>query len=697
MDHVVSYEQRGAVALIQINNPPVNALSREVRRQLAESVETADKSAETRAVVIYGAGSTFIAGADIKEFAKPTQEPYLPDVLQQIEALDKPVVAALQGAVLGGGFETALHSHYRIALESTRLGFPEINLGLIPGAGGTQLLPRLIGAEKSIELISSGRQMSASEALELGVIDCLASENLIVSALEFARELVDKKTVPRRLSEARVDAADLSPDFFPLQRQALAKNNLSAEAAQRCVDAVEISVNSNFSEGRARERDLFLKLMESEQSKALRHLFFAERNASKFTDEAPDQSPGPSIASVGIVGAGTMGTGIAINFLSADLPVVLLETSQEALDRGAKTIADYYMGRVSRGRMSADAAERCLSLLGCALDYAQLSNVDLAIEAVFEDMQIKQEVFKKLDVACKSGAILASNTSTLDVDQMAAATGRPQKVLGLHFFSPAQVMRLLEVVRGKETDGAVLQSILSLAKQIRKVAVVSGVCDGFIGNRMLKGYRREASALLLEGAIPEQVDGAARAFGMAMGPLAVGDLAGLDIGYSARKQRLERGDYVDPIEGAVADRLVEQGRKGQKSGAGYYRYQKGSRTPIPDPQTLALIESVAAEFDIKRHQISQAEITERLMLPLVNEGARILDEQIAQRSSDIDLVWVHGYGFPRYRGGPMFYADNLGLEKILERLKYFQNQFGDHWSPSPLLESLVAKKRSFSN
>ncbi len=696
MNNTVSLERHGNVAVITVNNPPVNALSLSVREGLRQNLNLAAADDQIAAIVIYCEGRTFIAGADISEFGKPMQEPSLPQLLAGMDTINKPMVAAIHGTPLGGGLETALACHYRIATKTTRVGLPEVKLGLIPGAGGTQRLPRLIGVEAALDMIVTGRQVKANEALELGLVDRLCEGELFPAALDYALELLDNDAPVRRSSSLAIDTTPLAASFFDNSRAALAKKKRGFEAPQACVDAVEIATNKPFAQGMAAERELFIKLLGSTQSAAQRHLFFADRQAHVI--EGLDKStPTREISDIGVIGAGTMGTGISINFLNAGLPVTLLELKQEALERGINTIRDYYEDRKRRGRMSAAQADACFALLRGTLDYADFASCDLIIEAVFESMAVKRVVFEALDKSCKAGAILASNTSTLDVDTIAAFSKRPADVIGLHFFSPANVMRLLEIVRGEKTADDVLATAMKLCSTINKVGVVSGVCDGFIGNRMLKGYGREAGALLLEGALPAQIDAAMVAFGMAMGPMTMGDLAGLDVGYRVRKERRERGELVPAADGAIADRLVEMGRLGQKSSAGYYRYEPGSRAALEDDTVTEVIIDTAKSLGITRREIGDDEIVQRLICPLINEAALILEENIAQRPGDIDVVWVNGYGFPVYRGGPMFYADSVGLPAILETLNDYHAKYGEDWAPAPLIKKLVSEGKSFSD
>ncbi|MDR9467895.1 3-hydroxyacyl-CoA dehydrogenase NAD-binding domain-containing protein [Marinospirillum sp.] len=696
MSETVKYEQQGNIALITVNNPPVNALSASVRQGLVDAFSRADQETAIEGVVLACEGRTFIAGADISEFGKPMQSPALPEVLAALNAMQKPTVAALHGTALGGGLETALSCHYRIALTSAAVGLPEVKLGLLPGSGGTQRLPRLIGADKALDLITSGRKAKAEEAAKMGLIDRLVEDKLETNAIAYARELAESQAELRRCQDMQVDTSSLPTGYFTDYKKGLAKKMRGFEAPLACVDTVEYACTLPFEQGLEKERELFLQLMNSTQSAAQRHLFFAERKAA-VVDDLPKKTATREINKVAVIGAGTMGAGIAMCFSNAGIPVVMLELKQEALDRGLTSAHSYYADRKAKGRMSPEQADQAAARITGTLSYDDLGEVDLVIEAVFESMDIKHQVFRELDRVCKPGAILSTNTSTLNVDEIAAVTKRPEDVLGLHFFSPAQVMRLLEVVRGEKTSDEVLATAMQLAGRISKVGVVSGVCDGFIGNRMLKGYSREAGALLLEGATPPQIDKVMYDFGMAMGPMTMGDLAGLDVGYRVRQERRQRGDDIPPTEGAVADRLVELGRCGQKTGKGYYRYEEGSRKPIPDPEVEEVIAKTSAELGIQHREISDNEIIERLIYPLINEAALILEEGFAQRPSDIDIVWIYGYGFPVYRGGPMFYADTVGLDKVLDSIKTYQKHYGDAWKPAPLLEKLAAEGKKFAD
>jgi 3-hydroxyacyl-CoA dehydrogenase len=655
MTSPVKYTLTGNIGVISIDNPPVNALSQAVRQGIMEALEQADQDA-SRALVIICEGRTFIAGADISEFGKPLKDPWLPVVVNQIEACTKPVVAAIHGTALGGGFEVALGAHYRCALESAKVGLPEVKLGLLPGAGGTQRTPRLAGVEAALNLMTSGVPVSAGQAAEFGLIDRLIKGDLLAGALAWAQELVDAGAEPRRTTEQAI------PDFdgavFDAFRSTLAKRARQQTAPQYIVDCVEGATRLSVEEGMQLERDKFAELMRGQQSVALRHVFFAERAAAKVDDLPKDVAVRP-VERVGIIGGGTMGGGIAMSFANAGIAVTLIEINDEALQYGLSIIDRNYAGSVKRGKLSEKKAAANRELISGSTDYADLADADMVIEAVFEDPELKKEIFKRLDGICKLGAILATNTSYQDVNAIAAVTGRPQDVLGTHFFSPAHIMKLLEVVRGEKTADDVLATCMKLAKRIRKVPVVSGVCYGFIGNRMLQPYASQAQLLLLEGAKPEQVDNAMEEFGMAMGPLRVFDLAGLDIGYKAR-QALPDELKGDPRTYRVPDRLVEAGRLGQKSGAGFYAYDE-NRRPLVDPAVQDIIEEAAIEFGVARREIEDEEIVRRLVGALVDEGRKILDEGIAQRAGDIDIVYVYGYGFPAWRGGPMHYGDTAGL------------------------------------
>jgi len=692
MNDVVSYVIDGNIGVITVNNPPVNALSQAVRQCLLDAIRTAAAD-ESEAVLIHCEGRTFIAGADIKEFGKPRAEPLLPDLLNEIEASEKIVVAAIHGTALGGGFETALSCHYRIALDSAKVGLPEVKLGLLPGAGGTQRMPRLTGIEASLELMLSGAPIPAARAAEIGLVDRVVNDDLFAEAMAYTRQLAAARAPIRRTSELKAGAVD--DGVFSAVSASLGKRARSQTAPTRIVECVRNATTMSFADGQKRERELFDECMQDPQSAALRNMFFAEREAAKVIGLSRDTSM-REVNSVGIIGGGTMGGGIAMSFANAGIPVILVEINDEALKRGLSIIDNNYAGSVKRAKLSEGKAAECRGLISGATDYGALGDVDLVIEAVFEDPSLKKDIFARLDKACKPGAILATNTSYQDVNEIAAATERPQDVLGMHFFSPAHIMKLLEVVRADRTADDVLSTVMALSKRIRKVAVVSGVCYGFIGNRMLQGYFREAQLCLIQGGLPESIDAALYDWGMAMGPISVGDLAGLDVGYKAR-EALPEADRGDPAAYRVPDVLVEAGRLGQKSGKGFYNYDADTRQKSSDPEVQAIIEREAAALGIERRAIEADEIVDRLIYALVNEGLQILADGIAQRPGDIDVVYVYGYGFPAWRGGPMHYADAIGLDKVLARIEEFRERFGEeNWTPAPLLEKLVREGRSLA-
>ncbi|WP_380873164.1 3-hydroxyacyl-CoA dehydrogenase [Sphingomonas sp. DBB INV C78] len=678
---VITTERHDDVLVIVSNNPPINALGHAVRDGIKQALEQAIADPAVKAVVIRCDGRTFFAGADITEFGKPMQEPQLPGLLEWMESIEKPVVAAMHGTALGGGLETALASHYRIAVPSAKMGLPEVKLGILPGAGGTQRLPRVVGVPAALEMIVGGAPISAKKALEIGLIDRLAGEdNLAADAIAFAREIADQRPLPR-VSEKQAVA---EPGVFDAFRAANARKMKGFEAPEACIQAIQAAAELPYAEGLALERSLIGKLLASDQSKAQRHIFFAERAAAKI-DGLAAGTPLIPIKSVGVIGAGTMGGGIAMNFLSIGIPVTILEMQQEALDRGVATIGKNYAGNVKSGRMTQEQADKATSLLTPTLSYDDLSTVDLVIEAVFENMDVKKEVFGKLDKVAKPGAILASNTSYLDVDEIASATSRPEYVLGLHFFSPANVMKLLEVVRGAKTSDSVLATAMDLAKKIKKIAVVAGVCYGFIGNRMLKPRQDQAGQLILEGAKPSDVDRVFLDFGFPMGPFQLADLAGLDIGWHRDPTRRE----------TVREALCAEGRLGQKSGGGFYDYdEKRNRTPSPVAEKI--IAEFAAAKGIPQRQISDEEIRERCLYTMVNEGAKILEEGKAQRASDIDVVWVYGYGWPVYRGGPMLWADQIGLKTVVDGLKRQADRLGKDFTVSPLLLEKAESGKTFN-
>ena len=694
---IVDFQKQGSIGVITLNNPPVNALSvnKGVVQGILDALKEGDHDHHIRAFVIIGGGRNFSGGADISEFGKPYDpgKATLPDALAYMDTVTKPIVAAISGPTMGGGLELALGCHYRIALTGAQIALPEVKLGILPGAGGTQRSPRLMGVAKALDLMVAGDPISSEQAKEAGLVDEVVSGDLRAAAISYANRLLKENQGARRASQL-VASIDDPQAFFAAARERIGKTWRGYPAPLAIVTCVEAAVSLPFAKGVALERQEFQKLVRSDESRALRHLFFAERQVSKIPD-VPDDTATREIKSAALIGAGTMGGGIAMNFANAGIPVKMLELNQAALDKGLGIVRKNYAATVSKGRLTQDAMDKRMSLFKGVTRYEDIKDVDIVIEAVFEDMAVKKQVFAELDKVCKPGAILASNTSTLDVNEIAAVTSRPQDVLGLHFFSPANVMKLLEVVRARKTSKDVLATALKLSKSIKKVGVVAGVCDGFIGNRMLHGYFREAGFLLEEGALPQQVDKVIEDFGFAMGPFRVGDLAGLDVGWYIRKrQAATRPAHLRYSK--VADQVCELGRFGQKTGAGWYRYEAGNRNPIPDPIVEDLIVKASKEAGIKRRQITNQEILERCIYALVNEGAEILEEGIALRASDIDVVYVHGYGFPRYRGGPMFYADMVGLDKVLESVKRFHAAHGEYWKPAPLLERLATEGKKFN-
>ncbi|MEE4145342.1 MAG: 3-hydroxyacyl-CoA dehydrogenase NAD-binding domain-containing protein [Halieaceae bacterium] len=691
---VVQYALDDEIGIVRIDNPPVNALSHAVRDGLMKALDQAAGDG-SELLLIVCAGRTFIAGADISEFGQPPREPGLPAVIAAIENFPKPVLAALHGNALGGGLEVALAAHYRCALPGTRLGLPEVNLGLLPGAGGTQRLPRLVGVETALDMMTGGAPVSATRALQLGLIDRLLEDgDVTAAALGYARQLAADGAAVRPTG-ARPVVAPPGADFFDRYRAGIARKSRGLIAPGYIVELVEFACGHTIEEGQALERERFIQCRNSPQSAALRHVFFAERACAKLTNIPADTRALP-VNTVAVIGAGTMGGGIAMCFANAGIPVTLVETSRENLERGLGVVRKNYETSIKRGRYSQQQVDSILANITGTTDYADIAATDLVIEAVFENMAVKQEVFRKLDGTCRADCILATNTSYLDVNEIAAATGRPGRVVGAHFFSPANVMKLLEVVRAEQTAPEVLLTFMQLAKAIGKIAVAVGVCHGFVGNRMLKGYARQAQLLLLEGASPEQVDGAMEAWGMAMGPLAVGDLAGLDIGYRSRRDQGMASRSTKEI--ALADTLVEMERLGQKSGAGYYRYDAETRSRQPDPGIASLIEEIAAQWGVTRRVISDEEIVDRLTLALINEGAAIVAEGVAARPGDVDVVYLNGYGFPKWRGGPMFHADSLGLATVVGKLEALQALTSDPcWQPAPLLVTLAQEGRTLAS
>ncbi|HUQ24351.1 MAG TPA: 3-hydroxyacyl-CoA dehydrogenase NAD-binding domain-containing protein, partial [Burkholderiales bacterium] len=681
----ISTHRHGDVLVVTSNNPPVNALGHAVRAGLVAAIEQAEADDSVKAVVIACEGQTFFAGADVSEFGTPKafEQPMLPQVVDRIECNAKPVVAAIHGTALGGGLEVALACHYRVAVPSAKLGVPEVKLGLLPGAGGTQRLPRVAGVRRALEMCATGTPISAKEAFDCGLVDRLIEGELVPHAVGYAEEVRDIHPLPKS-SERQDKLTECEPAVFDQFRQANAKRFRGFDAPLKNIEAVKIACEKPYSEGVLEERKLFMELMSGTQARAQQYFFFAERKAAKI-DGLPEDARPRDVHKVGIIGAGTMGGGIAMNFLSAGIPVTIVETGQEALDRGTGVMRKNYEASAAKRKLTTEQVSKAMGALTPTLDFAALADCDLIIEAVFEQMEIKKDVFGRLDKIAKPGAILASNTSYLNVDEIAASTSRPQDVVGLHFFSPANIMKLLEVVRGAKTAPDVLLTAMAVAKKIKKVAVVAGVCHGFIGNRMLMPRQVEATKLLLEGASPEQIDRVHVEFGMPMGPFQMADLAGVDIGWHRDPNRIEN----------VRDALCAIDRWGQKKGAGFYDYDE-KRRPSPSPVVQQIIEDFAKKQGVERREISDQEIVERTLYTMVNEGAKILEEGMAQRASDIDVVWIYGYGWPVYRGGPMFWADTEGLAKIVEGLKVQEQRMGSDFSFSKLLLDKAEKGEKFT-
>lgn len=688
------YQVQGAIAVITLTNPPVNGLGHSTRSAIVDGVQKANDDAAVKAIVITGSGKGFSGGADIKEFNSPksSAEPTLHTVINVIEGSAKPVVAAIHGLAMGGGLELALGCHYRVVTPGAQIALPEVKLGILPGAGGTQRLPRVVGLETALNMIVSGTPVPSEKLAKTALFDKVIDGDLLQGAQAFAQEIADKRPLPL-VRHLKVDYPNHEA-FLQFSRNTVKAVAGPFPAPLKCVDAVAAACSMKFDDGIKFERDLFVELVQTTESKALRHAFFAERAASKIPDVAED-TPVREIKSVAVIGAGTMGGGISMNFANAGIPVKILEMKQEALDKGLATIRRNYENTMKKGKLTQEKFDQRVGLITGTLSYEEIGNADIVIEAVFEDMGVKETVFRKLDEVMKPGAILASNTSTLDVNKIASFTKRPQDVIGTHFFSPANVMKLLEIVRGAKTGKDVLATTMALSKKIKKTGVVSGVCDGFIGNRMIEQYSRQAGFLLEEGALPEQVDKAIEKFGFAMGPFRMGDLAGNDIGWYIRKRRYV--EKPDVTYSKTADLLCEMGRFGQKTSAGWYDYKPGDRKPYPSQLVNDMIVKHSADLGIERRKISDQEIVERLVYALVNEAAYILEEGIAQRASDIDMVYLTGYGFPLFRGGPMFYADTVGLTNVVMAMqKYGKGRHGDAWKPAPLLAKLAAEGKTFN-
>jgi len=698
MSDIVSYAVQGHLGVITLNNPPVNALSvsKGVLQRILDAIKEGEHDTAVKGFLIVGSGRAFCGGADISEFGKPAPVGLstLPNLVSYMDTVTKPLIAGIHGFALGGGLELALACHFRAAMPGAQLGLPEVKLGILAGAHGTQRLPRVLGAARALEMMTSGDPVGTEKAFELGLIDEILKGEMPAAAIQFANRVVREGREIKRTNAGQAAVEGPVEAFFQAARARIAKAQRGYPAPLVICDCVEAAVTLPFKQGVQRERDGFEKLRPGSESRALRHLFFAEREVAKIPD-VPEGTSTREVKTAAVIGAGTMGGGIAMNFLNAGIPVKMLEMSQAALDKGLGIIANNYAATVAKGRLLQEDMDKRMGLLQGVLEYEAIKDSDIVIEAVFEDMAVKKQVFAKLDAVMKPGAILATNTSTLDIDEIAAVTKRPEDVIGLHFFSPANVMKLLEVVRAAKTGKDVLATSMKLARTIKKVGVVAGVCDGFIGNRMLHSYFREAGFLLEEGALPQQVDKVIEDFGFAMGPFRVSDLAGLDVGWYIRKRQAATRPAHQRYS-KVADQICEVGRFGQKTNAGWYRYEPGNRTPIPDPQIEQLIVAASAEAGMQRREISDQEILERCMYALVNTGAKILEEGIALRASDIDIVYVYGYGFPRYRGGPMFYADTVGLDKVFESVQRFHAQHGEFWAPSSLLERLAKEGGKFN-
>jgi 3-hydroxyacyl-CoA dehydrogenase len=690
------YTSHGAVAVITLKNPPVNALSLGLRTAIADGVERATVDESIRALVIVGSGSAFCGGADVSEFGLPVMSasPSLADLFALIESSPKPVVAAINGLALGGGLELAMACHYRVAAAAAQLGQPEVKLGILPGAGGTQRLPRLVGVERALNMIVSGNPASARDLAKTQLLDSTAEGDVLPAALAFAERVIAEKMPLKKARDVTIDFPNAEA-FLDFARGAVAPLARNYPAPLKCIDAIEAAVLKPFDEGMKIEGSLFIELLNTPESKALRHAFFAMRAAAKIPD-VPSSTPLRSVKSVAVIGAGTMGGGIAMNFANAGIPVTVLETTQPALDKGLATVRKNYENTLKKGRLTQEEFDKRVNLITGTLSYDDIKTADLVIEAVFEDMQVKKQVFEKLDGVAKSGAILASNTSTLDLNKIAAFTQRPQDVIGLHFFSPANVSKLLEIVRGAKSAKDVVATSMAVSKQIKKVGVISGVCDGFIGNRMMNAYFRQMELLLDVGALPPQIDKAMEKFGFAMGPFRVSDLAGNDILWYIRKRMYV--EYPHLVFSKAPDRICELGRFGQKTGAGWYDYKPGDRTPIASDLVNKIVLEESARVGIPRRKVSDEEIVQRALYSLINEGARILEEKIALRASDIDVVYLTGYGFPDFRGGPLFYADTVGLPNILRTMREFARGYQpDAWQPAPLLKQLASEGKTFAS
>src|ERR1700694_1492387 len=694
MSEAAQYSVRDGIAVITMNHPPVNGLGNALRAAIMEYLKKAEADPAIKGALLIGSAKAFSGGADIREFNKPREKPDLPDVNDQQDAMTKPLVAAIGGFALGGGLELALACHSRIALPKSQLGLPEVKLGILPGSGGTQRLPRIIPMMEALRMMTTGNPIAAEKAKALGLVDEIVEGDLLEAALVYVNKLLSEKKPRRRIRDLKAKLDGDPKAFFAQAREQVAKESKGYPAPLEIVACAEAAVTQPFDEGRKFERERFAQLVNTAESKALRHMFFAERQTTRIPG-VPEDTPLREIRKAAIVGAGTMGGGIAMAFANAGIPVTVVDMKQEALDRGLSSIRKNYEGTVAKGRLKQEDMERRMCLITPSFKMVDMGEADIIVEAVFERMDVKQDLFKKVDGTAKPGAILATNTSTLDVDKIAEATQRPQDVIGTHFFSPANVMRLLEVVRGRQTGKDVLATTMKLGKTLKKLPVVSGVCDGFIGNRMLERYVQQAMFLLEEGATPQQVDAALQKWGLAMGPFTMSDMAGKDIGWEVRKRRYQ--EKPEMVYSKFADRICELGRFGQKTGKGFYRYEAGERKPLPDPEVDKLLQDYRVEIGVKPRSISDEEIVARCLYALANEGAYILEEGIALRASDIDMVYLTGYGFAPYRGGPMFYADTVGLDKVLAAIERFRQGYqGSQWKPAPLLVKLAKEGKRFN-
>ncbi|MBN9562431.1 MAG: enoyl-CoA hydratase/isomerase family protein [Alphaproteobacteria bacterium] len=695
---LVRYETEDGIAIITVDNPPVNALSPGVPEGIIDGVRRANADPAVRAIVLIGAGRSFIAGADIRQFGTGRVRPPIGQRSHDIlDASEKPVVAAIHGFALGGGLENAMGCNYRIAARSAKVGLPEVLIGILPGGGGTQRLPRVAGPKRALEMIVSGRHVPAPEALGYGILDKVVedSADLRAEAVAFAKSVADKRPLPR-ISERsdKLQEAKDEPGMFDAMRKSIARRARNQKAPYNCIAAVEAACTLPFQEGLAREQALFQELENADEARALRYAFFAEREVAKLPD-IPADTPIKDIKTAAVVGAGTMGGGIAMSFADFGFPVRVLEVTQEALDRGMQRIRSNYETSVKRGSLAADEMERRFARIQPVTSYDDIADADVVIEVVFEEIPVKQEVFGKLDAVMKPGALLLTNTSAIDIDKMANATKRPQDVAGSHFFSPANVMKLLEVVKGSASSPEVLATTMALGRKIGKISAMAGNCDGFVANRSRAPFNTEMAILLEEGCLPEQVDKVMVDFGYPMGPFAVGDLSGLDIGYAGRRRRAAENPNYRKLP--ISDRIVEMGRHGQKTGAGWYRYEKGDRTPHPDPEVARVIKEVAAEMGVEQRSFTDEEILRRLLFSSVNEACKILEEGIAYRASDIDVMWLHGFGFPRYRGGLMYWADQIGVRAVYDQISRWHQQYGERWAPAKLLRELADSNTPFRN